>query len=258
VTTTTDAPPDALRAQAEDFAVSLGRTLNGVLADVPPVIALVLRDRRRSPDLIHVSPRQDAPPYEVTVVPLRIAGVHRLNLRIEMSCSWDRPRQFLTITKSTVAVETLGEGTRAQPLFRYEYERNSPPELPAAHLHVHAHRDETTWMMTLGARGRPKQRTAKGSMPVLSQLHFPLGGHRFRPCVEDVLEMVINEFGVEAKGNWRNTLRAGREDWRRKQLSTVVRDSQRSAADTLRQAGWTVTPPADGVPDDDVGRLQAL
>lgn len=101
-----------------------------------------------------------------------------------MECTWDGSAQYLTLESSKFAVETLGEGTRAQPLFRYEYDRASRPEVPSAHLHVHAHRDELTWMMVLGERGRAKSRNAKGSMPILSELHFPLGGHPSAPVLK--------------------------------------------------------------------------
>ena len=36
-----------------------------------------------------------------------------------------------------------------------------------------------------------------GGRPLLT-LHFPLGGSRFRPCLEDLLEMLVSELGVDS------------------------------------------------------------
>lgn len=253
---TTDPAVDDLHAKVSEFARSLGDRLARVLNDVPD-IAVLLRAGRGpgSVDRLHIAPRS-AGSIEIATIPLAIAGVHRLNLRIEISCTWDRAKRYLTVTDSKCAVETLGEGTRAQPLFRFEYDRKPTGDLPVAHIHVHAHRDEVTWMMTLGQRHRARGRAAKGGMPVLSELHLPVGGHRFRFCVEDVLEMLIVEFGVDTRDdNWRDALHEGRAEWRRKQVGAAVRDSQATAAEVLREAGWTIAAPPGGVPPDDWTRL---
>ncbi len=207
---------------------------------------------------LHIAPRVPGA-IDIATIPLLIDGRHRLNLRVEISCTWDRAKRYLTVIDSKCSVETLGEGTRAQPLFRFEYDRSATGGLPAAHIHVHAHPDEITWMMTLGNRHRAKGRRAKGAMPVLSELHLPVGGARFRFCIEDVLEMLIVEFGVDARDdNWHSILAEGRAEWRRMQLAAAVRDGQETAAKALREAGWTVSPPADGVPPDDLRLLTAL
>ena len=259
-TPTTDGQPlDELHAKASEFARSLGDRLVRVLDDVPDITVLVRAGRGPKPiDRLHIAPRGDDN-VQIATIPLRIGGVRRLNLRIEISCTWDRARRYLTVVDSRCAVETLGEGTRAQPLFRFEYDRYPTGDLPVAHIHVHAHRDEITWMMTLGQRHRAQQRAVKGSMPVLSELHLPVGGHRFRFCTEDVLEMLIVEFGVETRDDqWRKALNEGRAEWRRMQVGAAVRDSQATAADVLREEGWKVEPPDDGVPPDDIRRLTVL
>lgn len=256
-TATSEEPPvDALHARASEFAKTLGDRLARILNDVPDIAVLVRKGIGAHPtDRLHIAPR-GTDNVEIATIPLSISGIHRLNLRIEISCTWDRAERYLTVVESKCAVETLGEGTRAQPLFRFEYDRKPTGDLPVAHIHVHAHRDEITWMMTLGDRYRAGQRAAKGSMPVLSELHLPVGGHRFRFCVEDVLEMLIVEFGVETRdNNWREALNEGRAEWRRMQVGAAVRDSQQTAAESLREAGWTVIPPPEGVPPDDIRRL---
>ena len=71
--------------------------------------------------------------------------------------------------------------------------------MPAAHIHVHAHRDGLSH--ALGKTGsktkRGKARAEAREVPRMADLHFPVGGHRFRPCLEDVLEMLVTELGVD-------------------------------------------------------------
>lgn len=79
----------------------------------------------------------------------------------------------------------------------------------------------------------------------LSKLHFPTGGERFRPSLEDLLQFLIQECGFDARSDWKEALGTHRERWRRLQLRTAVRDLQQDAADVLRENGWSVAPPLD-------------
>ena len=77
----------------------------------------------------------------------------------------------------------------------------------------------------------------------LSSLHFPVGGERFRPCFEDFLHFLVEECGVDRVDGWVDVIREGREQWRRRQLRSTIRDAQAEAAEVLRKQGWTVEPP---------------
>lgn len=241
MTTESDGQPDPLHRLASEFAASLAATLDAVLDGVPPITAEV---RPGKNPRISVAPRdlEDAEHPNATI-PLLIDGKHRLSLRIEMFCAWDTSALYLTVDESKIALEV--PDSRAHPLVRFEYDRHRPVTLPAAHVHVHAHRDEIVYLMGLPSRGRPKERVARGSMPILSELHIPVGGHRFRPCLEDVLELAITEFGVQPRAGWQHALHDGRADWRRKQTAAAARDCPVEAADALVELGWTVTPPTD-------------
>jgi hypothetical protein len=94
----------------------------------------------------------------------------------------------------------------------------------------------------------------------LHDLHFPVGGPRFRPALEDVLEMLIEEFGVKPVGSVRaarNALEDGRERWRLKQVATVVRDAPSQAAEALRDLDYEVIAPR-ATPNDKRDKLRAL
>lgn len=71
----------------------------------------------------------------------------------------------------------------------------------------------------------------------LHMIHFPLGGARFRPCLEDVVELVVNEFGLDTQPDWQERVRDGRVQWRRVQLAAAVRDDPQTARRTLDGLG---------------------
>lgn len=78
------------------------------------------------------------------------------------------------------------------------------------------------------------------AVPSIQDVHFPMGGHRFRPCLEDVLHMLIEEFGIDRQSETFQALEEGRIAWRRKQARSVVRDDPESAVNALRQLGYDV------------------
>ena len=48
-------------------------------------------------------------------------------------------------------------------------------------------------------------------VPNISQLHFLVGGDRFRTALEVVLEMLIREFGVDHEPDWQAQLGPGEQ-----------------------------------------------
>lgn len=74
----------------------------------------------------------------------------------------------------------------------------------------------------------------------MEEVHFPVGGSRFRPTLEDVLQLLIEEFGVTAKDHWQVALRERRSSWERKQLAAAVRDDPAQAIKTLERLGYVI------------------
>ncbi|MDK6259662.1 hypothetical protein QP119_04390 [Corynebacterium frankenforstense] len=144
----------------------------------------------------------------------------------------------LTISQSTIAVWPLAK-RRGTQLFRYDYLRKPGREIPAAYLQVAAHRDQFTHLLgfpgrgTHRSRGRAK-RDLSAKVPSVAEYHFPLGGPRFRPCLEDILESLRAEFGLEVDTNkWKTTPRKARDEWHRIQLTAAILDDPRVAAEIL-------------------------
>lgn len=235
---------DRLRDLASTFAAELHDVLCRVLPSaVPPLV--VWRDPRpgRSVRIAHLP---------AAGVPLTVDGTVVLRLRMSFHCAWDRTGRFLAVGSSRV--DATAEGTE-EPLFRYDFDARTDARIPAAHLNVHGHRDELVFaMMAAGARHRGRARASglrRGRVPRVATLHFPLGGHRFRPAFEDVLEMLVREFGLDTREGWREALAEGRRRWRDVQLRAAVRDEPATAAAVLGDLGWSVSGPEPGgvVPD---------
>lgn len=177
-------------------------------------------------------------------VPLMVSDSVLITLKVRFQCRWSDAGEFLTVDSSSISA--FAGASDRQPIFRYEYERGART-VPAAHLHVHAHQDAFTYTMTTAgmSTARGERRANSNQVPSLQEIHFPLGGHRFRPSLEDVLEMLIDEFGVDHDGAAREKLAEGRERWRLVQTRAAVRDAPETAADTLRDLGYCVALPGD-------------
>lgn len=191
---------------------------------------------------------------------LTVDSVPVLRLKASLSCTWDHRQAYLAVEKSRFEVLALAD---SEPLFRVDYLRSPEGTVPSAHLQVHAHRDAVSHAMTICGQGsrRSKRRGRSAEqarrIPRLAQLHFPLGGHRFRPCIEDILEMLVDEFGVASEPGALQAIAAGRARWRRNQLGAAVRDSPETAVRILEELGYVVTPPPAGPAPERENKLQA-
>lgn len=157
--------------------------------------------------------------------------------RVSMNMDLDWTGRYLKTSASALSLTSIFEST---PLARLEFLSTSH-SAPTAHWQFHAERGAFSHLLARASASSAYVTTKPHS---LSALHFPLGGERFRPSVEDFIEFLIRECGVDSLPDWATAVQEGREIWRRMQTRTVVRDLQAEAAETLKQQGWTVTPPA--------------
>lgn len=226
-----------LRSRATQFAENIRSLISRTVeSDVEPFDVDLMKPQKDTDRLL--ASLQSNPKPQIALVSSDVDdAVFSFEIRFDMFVE-----KFLTVQSSRIAVGLLGSD---EPLLRYEYIRH-PDSVPSAHLHVHAHRDQFLHGMMLSTSGRPKQRLRKltqGKLPYLSQIHFPLGGPRLRPGIEDVLEMLIREFGVKQKADAVEYLAQSRAEWRRLQLRALLARNHSDALDYLRSEGYTVTPP---------------
>ena len=104
-------------------------------------------------------------------------------------------------------------------------------------MQVHAERGALKHLLTRAGRPNPH---------AFDLLRLPLGGARFRACLEDFIEFCIDQCGVESISGWQDMVQAGREPWHRTQLAAAVRDCAEEAVQALQQLHYTVIPQPEG------------
>lgn len=136
-----------------------------------------------------------------------------------------------------------------QPLFRLDCLRDPRSGIPSVHYNIHAHRDEFVYALLQGESNRRQRKRrsgldAKGAYPRISQLHFPVGGPRFRPCLEDMLQRSSRSSACKRR-------RTGARCWERAvpsggQLScALIWKNPGLAAEVLTERGYSVEQPRD-------------
>lgn len=205
------------------FADELAGLFSGVF-DTPPVFEIFENNVIARPRRIVIS---IADPGGAQI---RIEGTPIFQLFLSYECSWNPKTEQMTIVESVFSVLLVGV---KEPLWRYDFNRNMT-KVPVAHLNVHAHRDEIAW-----ARALSKRNSHEGVK--VSKLHFPFGGVRFRPTIEDVLQMLIDEFQIDCKLGSRGVIEASRARYFDRQLEAAVMESPAIAIKALSRMGYEIT-----------------
>lgn len=212
-----------LERQAKQFAGEIADLLNGTVTD---------GIRLDCGFYSHGSQRQAIVTYKLDRVnrrgepiPLKISRAPaRLSLRVFHALRMDDEGHRLANTKST-----HGLYVQHKSAFAYHYERDPNNDYPVAHLHIDGKAKRL--QRVLDAAGRAKDRP--------TDLHLPVGGPRYRPSLEDLIEFCIVERLVKARAGWRQLLRESREKSHEQQLRSAVRNNPGIAADALISLGWT-------------------
>ena len=182
-------------------------------------------------------------------ISLLVNGVELATLEVIMHLATDASGDHLKTTRMGLKLFFLPERT---PLVRLDY-RADMHTAPITHWQIHAERGSFSHLLSRAHAVRPE---VVRNPYLLSSLHLAVGGERFRPCLEDFLQFLVQECGVDSLDGWEEAVRDGREKWRRIQTRAVARDAQTEVAEVLRIAGWTVVPP-DKTPADNLQKLTA-
>jgi hypothetical protein len=161
-------------------------------------------------------------------VRLRERGDVPLWLTVHMRTSLD-PEGHLVTQESTY---TFSKGHEPVELLHYDYERD---KLGYPDAHVQVVGGSSDWDDVLVASGRPR-----GG---LGKLHLTVGGRRYRPSVEDVIDMLIAEKFLNPKPGTRERLDASRDAFQRRQLRAAIRRDPDAAVLELRAAGYRIAEP---------------
>ncbi len=165
---------EGLQAKSEEFASHLTTLIQGCITDAPEFGVVETNEVRQ----LHIGPLPFSPEGSgFSPIPLTRAcdsGQSRLMLKIEFRVSLDDESEFLAVQHSTYGLWVRPVPRRKpRPVFRVEYDRDARSK-PPAHVHLHAESLEFGWIYG----------TADLPPPRLFEIHFPVGGRRFRPTVE--------------------------------------------------------------------------
>jgi hypothetical protein len=194
-------------------------------------------------------------------IELQINEIPRLQIAVDYDLVMSPTSRRATVLRSAFRVRPWQV---ARPLFTVDYIRDAGSNIPAAHYNVHFDHDAVTEeLLRAGAvrRGKVHMKRAIGGVePRLADLHFPVGGHRFRPCLEDVIDMLWAELGIDMRPTARAAIEEGRRRWREMQLRAAVSDHPAAAIDELRQMGYQVAWNRSGIPEPTIrhDRVQAI
>lgn len=222
-----------IEQKAGEFAARVNHTLKAFLAC--------------EDDLMHV----DASGSRVvvkTVAPeglvLTVAGSPVFRLGAKYYCELNQANKYLAVENSSF---TVFHYATTEPILRYDFIRKPKSDVPSAHINIHTESEALTRAMEDSGKNKRTDRrraAAAGSARQRpSELHLPLGGPRFRPSLEDVLEMLVVEFAIDCATGWRVSLREGRSLWRDTQIRASVADNPLAAVEALQERGFDVTWP---------------
>lgn len=214
-----------LKSESRAFAQELSALLNATVCSGPQLNCLVFEDDGFT--IVGYKLTRDNVRGEA--LPLRLNAPAKFYLGLSMRLRPDAENDHLMVHSSAMTLRT-GPGTaNAGMLLHYDYERDKPDDYPEAHLQVCATSDE--WKQA-GVR-------LNGDERLLTKLHLPVGGRRFRPTLEDIIEFLIVEKLVEARPEkqWKDAIAASRDRFREKQLRAAVRRYPAVALEQLRADG---------------------
>ncbi|MDT0381615.1 hypothetical protein RM572_22910 [Streptomyces sp. DSM 42041] len=149
-------------------------------------------------------------PTQPTGFPL---GIDNKKPRVWMSLSYqvrmDDEQCYLAVHSSYCGI--FAEADLSTCLCHFDFEREKE-HYAGAHLQVHG----SSPALDKLNRGHDVGRT-------LDKLHFPVGGKRFRPSLEDVIEFLVSERLVDAREGWEQVVEDGRDQFQRQQLKAAMR-----------------------------------
>lgn len=211
-----------LRGEAEAFAAELSTLLNHTVTDGIRITAITDKAGQQARIGYGISPSDLS---ALDMIPLAFKGRARLYLGLLFRMAADDSGRYPMIRSSVMYLSPDADGARL--LLHYDYERDKADDYPEAHLQVCATSAE--WeeaMASYGPRGRP-----------LKKLHLPVGGRRFRPAVEDLIEFLITEKLAAGRPGWKAHVNRGRQGFEERQLRAAVRRHPDIALAILREEG---------------------
>jgi hypothetical protein len=215
--------PADLADQARAFAGDIGDLLNGTVAHGVRLGAVIAHRRATT---VHVGRGLTKRNLLPQTIPLTLGQKPPIaHLYVAYILELDPEGRHLAVSKSQYGIYLDDE--QRDVLVHWDYERDPVNPYPQAHIQVNGESPLFDALIKrAGAIARP-----------LRDFHFPVGGRRFRPSLEDVIEFLVLEGLVEKRETWREVVDEHRDRWERRQLQAAVRRDPDSAITQLREDG---------------------
>lgn len=216
----------SLRQEADDFAERIDRTISLIVANNPGTSSRPIESGGGF--LIQLN----------SPLGLSQNGTTTMRMHLRFACTWSLDTQYLAIEDSRIAIQKVDGGV---PLVAFDYLRQ-PRSVPSAHINFSGMNTEFTSVL-------PKQRQSRDGNHVGltgSKVHLPVGGHRFRPILEDVFEMLIRDFQIDHFNDtsW-DAIREGRREFRLRQVAAASKDAPDVACEALLELDDKALPRTD-------------
>lgn len=199
-----------LEREARDFAQVLQNTLNRTIC-TNVIIKAALRpitDGGHVFTVGHGLSRSNL--TQPTGFPVRIdSRKPRIWMNLSYQVRADAEQRYLAVHSSYCGI--FADENLESCLCHFDYERDKE-HYTSAHLQVHGDSASLDALNRGSDRRRP-----------LEKLHFPVGGKRYRPCLEDIIEFLVAERLADPLPGYEQILEDGRALFQRNQLRAAMR-----------------------------------
>jgi hypothetical protein len=204
---------------ARDFASQIQHLLNATICNGVKLTAIV-----RSADLVIVGYGLTKDSLEGRRFPVQLGNRNpQCWMKVSYRLCLDDAKKYLTVITSYFGIYAVDDEDSC--LCHIDYERHKGDGYPEAHLQVYGRSPALQEWRSWDGTGE------------LRRLHFPVGGRRFRPILEDAIEFLITEKLVEPRPGWRDVVEDGRREFMRHQLRAAIRRRPEEAKQALKDLG---------------------
>jgi len=215
-----------LESEARGFAAEVTNLLNRTVTDGMRLTVVIAH---RSATTVHVGRGIGRQDLSVKLLPLTLGKKPLVAyLLAAYVLEADPEKAYLAVAKSQYGLYL--DGDLRQMLVHWDYEREPANAYAAAHMQVNG---ECEHFNALTEQARNSGRVCP--QRPLRDFHFPVGGRRFRPSLEDVIEFLAVEGLAEVRPGWEEAVREHRERWEERQLQAAVRRHPHVAMEQLRK-----------------------
>jgi hypothetical protein len=233
---------EKLRAEASRFAEEMSTLLNCTVCDGIRLTALIERTEEGDYQAL-VGYKLDEVTLVAEAIPVSIGRrAATVYLSVHFRLDLDPERDYLRVAESVLALAL--DKDRERLLFHYDFERDKEG-YPEAHVQVCAESPDWNELCRHISEVHPDR-----DEQVPERLHLPVGGRRYRPSLEDIIEFLIDERIVatpDHRTDAKEVLRRSRETFSRIQLRAAVRNDPETALGILVEMGLATR--ADAEPE---------